>query len=202
MWPWEHAVIGYVAFSLLVHLFLHRSPTGRETGVFVLASVLPDLVDKPLAWQFGVFESGYALGHSVFFAVPLSITAFLVAARYDRPTLGGAFGVGYLLHLPFDVIPHLLRSGWFPIERVLWPVTRAEPSHQGGFVDTFDGYFQRYLAELLSGDPTGYTVAVLGMIAFSIALWAYDGFPGLREPLDYLGERFATEPPNGKRGGT
>ncbi|MFW5919924.1 MAG: metal-dependent hydrolase, partial [Halanaeroarchaeum sp.] len=30
MWPWEHAAVGYLTYSLAVHLLRRRSPTGPE----------------------------------------------------------------------------------------------------------------------------------------------------------------------------
>lgn len=190
MWPWEHAAIGYLAFSLCVNLLLRRSPSGREAVVVVFASVLPDLIDKPLGWQFGVFDSGYGVAHSVFFAVPLSLAVLLVAAAADRPLLGAAFGVGYLLHSPFDVVPVYLQEGSVPIERVLWPAMSAGGGdYEGGLAGTFVEYFRDYADQLLT-DPSGYLLGVVALVAFTGLLWLYDGMPGLREPVVYvLGRR-------------
>lgn len=185
MWPWEHAVVGYIAFSLIVHFFLRRSPTGREAVVVVFASVFPDIIDKPLAWQFGIFESGYALGHSIFFAVSLFIVVFLVTTYYQRVNLGGAFGVGYLLHLPFDVLPKYVQYGSLPIGILLWPLEKTESSSEG-FSEMFVYYFTDYISEILSSESSGYMIAVMGTIAFCILLWTYDGMPGFREPITYV----------------
>lgn len=189
MWPWEHAAIGYVVFSILVHLFQSRPPSGAEAVVVAFASVFPDLIDKPLAWEFGVFPSGYGLAHSIFFALPLIVAVFLLAMRYDRANLGIGFGVGYGLHLPMDVLPAYVQHGRLPLERIVWPVRTWETSYPGGFSGTFVAYFRGYLSDLLSGDPSGYVVAVTGIVVGCLLLWIYDGLPGVREPILYLLER-------------
>ena len=186
MWPWEHAVVGYVAYSLFCHLYYRDSPGGLEAAAVVFASLLPDLIDKPLAWEFGVFESGYALGHSVFVAVPLAIVVGLLARWRGRPRAGIAFGVGYLLHLPADVYYPPLRGGSPAYDIVLWPVvtTGSGGGHgHGGFLERFSGLFEGYRAELLSSDPSYYVLAQLPVAGFALALWLYDGAPIARELL-------------------
>ncbi len=184
MWPWEHAVVGYLAYSLCCHLFYRDSPNGLETVVVVFASVLPDLIDKPLAWEFGVFESGYALGHSIFFAVPLAIAVGTFARLAARPRVGVAFGLGYLLHLPADVLPLYVERGEFPVERILWPVAPVESGgHHHGFWETFTRMVGEYWAGLLAGDLSTYMWAQLGLMAVVFCVWLYDGAPVFRELL-------------------
>ena len=182
MWPWEHAVVGYLAYSLCCHAYYRDSPDGLETVVVVFASVLPDLIDKPLAWEFGVFESGYALGHSIFFAIPLAMTVGVLTRLLDRPRVGIAFGLGYLLHLPADVLPLYVQRGEFPIERILWPVAPTEPGGpHHGFWETFTAMVGDYWDGLLAGELSTYMWFQLGLMAFVFALWLYDGAPVLRE---------------------
>ncbi|WP_418280287.1 metal-dependent hydrolase [Halorubrum sp. DTA98] len=188
MWPWEHAVIGYLTYSLAVHLFRRRSPTGPEAVTVVSASVAPDLIDKPLAWEFGVFPSGFGIAHSVFFAVPMAVAVFVLAAASGRRGVGAAFATGYLLHLPADVVPHYVLDGRLPVHRLLWPVATTEASYPDGFSGTFRTYLSDSIAELLSGPPSAYVFAVGGVMAFCALLWAYDGMPGVREPAIYLRE--------------
>ncbi|MCL7417985.1 MAG: metal-dependent hydrolase, partial [Halalkalicoccus sp.] len=80
---------------------------------------------------------GYAIGHSVFVAVPLSVLVGALAHRLGRPRVGLAFGAGYLLHLPSDVVPDYPRYGRFPVERVLWPLEQAEGEHGQGLINGF-----------------------------------------------------------------
>ncbi|WP_137290262.1 metal-dependent hydrolase [Natronorubrum halophilum] len=184
MWPWEHAIVGYLVYSLFCHTVYRDSPSGLEAFAVVFASVLPDIIDKPLAWEYGFFDTGYAVGHSIFFAVPLTIAVGLIARSTSRPRAGIAFGLGYLLHLPGDVVDGYLRGGVYQPELMLWPVeTVGEiPSH-GGFTDQFLQYFGRYWGELIAGNLSTYLRLQVGLAAFVALLWLYDGAPVLRELL-------------------
>lgn len=184
MWPWEHAIVGYLAYSMVCHLYYRASPGGLEALAVVFASVLPDLIDKPLAWEYGVFETGYALGHSIFFAVPLAIVVGLFARSRGRTRTGIAFGVGYLLHLPADVLDTYLRGGRLDFDIVLWPLTASEGHyHDSGFLDRFVHYFSGYQQELLAGELTTYRWTQLGLATTALLLWLYDGAPVLRDGL-------------------
>ena len=184
MWPWEHAIVAYLAYSLCCHAVYRDSPGGLEAFAAVFASVLPDLVDKPLAWEFGVFEGGYALGHSVFFVVPLAIAVGLVARSAGRPRAGLAFGLGYLLHLPGDVVHAAVREDVWQPELMLWPVVVIRDHGQsGGFVDRFLRFFAEYRQELLAGELSIYVRLQLALAVFAALLWLYDGAPVLRDLL-------------------
>ena len=181
MWPWEHVVVGYVTYSLLCHLAFRDSPGGWEALAVVFASLFPDLIDKPLAWQFGVFEGGYAIAHSAFLAVPLSILVGVIGRRYGAGRAGLAFAIGYLIHLPSDVLPPYVRTGQVATERILWPVERAKGDHGQGLVDGFLEFFVPYAYELITLDPSGYLLFQLGLMGSAFLLWIYDGMPILRE---------------------
>ncbi|WP_306058210.1 metal-dependent hydrolase [Natronococcus wangiae] len=188
MWPWEHAIVGYLAYSLFRHAVYRESPKGLEAFAVVFASVLPDLIDKPLAWEYDVFGSGYALGHSILFAVPLSLAGGLLARRVGRPRAGIAFGVGYLLHLPSDVLDSYARNGVVQFGLMLWPIeTSRASSHGQGFTAYFMQLFEGYRSDLLAGDLSTYLRIQLGLVLFAFVLWLYDGAPVLRECL--LGTR-------------
>lgn len=184
MWPWEHAVVGYLAYSLFCHAVYRESPRGFEALAVVFASVLPDLIDKPLAWEYGVFGSGYALGHSIFFAAPLSIVVGLLARQVGRSRAGIAFGLGYLLHLPSDVLDSYARNGVVQYELMFWPVKTSQSSSQGqGFAAYFIQLFEGYRSDLLAGDLSTYLWIQVGLVLFAFAVWLYDGAPVLRECL-------------------
>ena len=189
MMPWEHAAMGYVAFSLFVHALYRDSPTARETLVVVFASILPDLIDKPLAWEFGVFEGGRALGHSIFFAVPLSLAVLAIAMSRGVPRLGWAFAIGYLLHLPADVFQSWMTGGEFSLHSILWPIGGSDSGHDGftdGFVHNFIGYIEYLITEFAAGNPEPYALMLLGMAVLTVALWVYDGMPVAAETVQYL----------------
>ncbi|MFC4541749.1 metal-dependent hydrolase [Halosolutus amylolyticus] len=193
MWPWEHAIVGYVVYSLFVRVVYRDSPGGLEAFAVVFASVLPDVIDKPLAWEFGVFETGYAIGHSIFFAVPLAIFAGLAARATGRQRAGVAFGLGYLLHLPGDVFYSYIGSGLVRLEILLWPVESVDsPGQQRrtGFAETFLRLFDDYQGSILAGDLSPYLRLQLGLAGIAFLLWLADGAPVLRELL-LGGKRFA-----------
>ncbi len=186
MMPWEHVVVGYLGYSMFVHIVYRQSPTAGETAAVVFASLLPDLIDKPLAWEFGVFESGYALGHSVFFAIPLSIVVGVLFRQLGRPKTGLAFGIGYLLHLPADVIPIYIQSGRWPIDRLLWPVRSTSGNPPDGFRDGLVTHVGNSLELLVNLEQSLYMQGVVALMVFALLLWVYDGMPMVREPLVWL----------------
>ncbi|EMA40905.1 metal-dependent hydrolase [Halobiforma nitratireducens] len=186
MWPWEHAIVGYLTYSLFCHAYYRDSPGGLEAFAVVFASVLPDIIDKPLAWEFGVFETGYALGHSIFFAGPLAIVVGLLARSWGRQRAGIAFGLGYLLHLPADIVDGYVRGGYLEFGIVLWPVRPIEtpPTHSHeGFLAEFVRLFAGYQEQLLAGDLSTYLWLQLGVGVLTALLWLSDGAPVLRECL-------------------
>lgn len=188
MMPWEHAIIGYIGYSIIVRLFHQDPPTSVETALVIFASLLPDLIDKPLAWQFNVFSSGHAVGHSLFFALPLSAVVILLARRNETIRIGVAFAIGYLLHLPADVFPQSLRGGPLPLDRVLWPVRGGGSGYDTGFTgelrENLTAYARWIVEQLASGNPDPYLLVLLGLAGFGMLLWIDDGMPIGREVYD------------------
>lgn len=183
MWPWEHAAVGYLVFSLFCHAYYRESPDAPTTVAVVAASILPDLIDKPLAYEFGVFDTGYALGHSLFFAIPLAVTVGVLARRLNRGRVGLAFGVGYLLHPLGDVVPHYLR-GDERVEILLWPVrTVPGTSRTDSLTDLTLTYFLEYWTAVTGTDPPIYLLVQTGVVACTGLLWLYDGAPILRQGI-------------------
>jgi hypothetical protein len=180
MWPWEHALFAYVFYSLYLRGRYRSRPEDWPVVALVFASMFPDLVDKPLAWQFGVFESGHAVAHSVFVAVPASLVLIAVAKRYRRERVGIAFSIGYLLHLVGDVLPVSISRETLYLAPVLWPVA---PSRiivdRGSFTDGVRTLLSEYVSQLLSLDVTAVVALQLGSVVAGGVLWALDGRPGL-----------------------
>lgn len=199
MWPWEHALFAYLLYSLASHLVLRRPPDGPTALAVVVASQVPDLIDKPLAWQFGIFESGYALGHSVFFVVPLVVFAVVLARHAGRGPVGYGFAVGYLSHLVGDVIPIYVEEGELSPGPVIWPLgERSTTDHSQGLVERFMELFEPYAAdlggELLAMDFTPYTLFQLSIAVFAVCLWIADGMPVLSDCYRALKARLARGP--------
>ncbi|SEW32130.1 metal-dependent hydrolase [Natrinema salifodinae] len=184
MWPWEHAIVAYLAYSLCRHILTRESPGGLDGFAVVVASVLPDLIDKPLAWEYGVFDVGYGIGHSIFFAVPLALVVGTVANAAGRPRTGLAFGFGYLSHLPADVADALFRQGVLQVELMLWPAATVEGRPPGpGVVEAFTMLFDRYWHHLIAGELSTYRWTQVGLAGLALLVWLADGAPVLRECL-------------------
>ncbi len=182
MWPWEHVIVGYVAYSLFRHLVFQQAPTGRETLAVVFASLLPDLIDKPLAWQFGVLSSGTSLAHSVFVAIPLVVLVYGLAQEFDRPAVGSAFGIGYLLHLPADILYVGLYGADIDWSGLLWPlVSSPPPAQQPGFLENVAYYFGNFSALFASEMGMTFLALEVSLVGGALALWLLDGVPGIRD---------------------
>lgn len=199
MWPWEHALFAYLLYSIASRLLFRRPPGGAAALAVAIGAVAPDLIDKPLAWQFGVFSSGYALAHSVFFAVPLSVFVVVLARRAGRGPIGYAMAVGYLSHLVSDVIPIYAEEGELSLVPVLWPLgDRSTTDHSQGFLNRFMELFWPYVTdlqgELLTFDPSPYTLFQLSIVAFAAVLWIADGMPVLSDGYAGLKARLSRNP--------
>ncbi|MDS0284562.1 metal-dependent hydrolase [Haloarcula onubensis] len=185
MMPWTHAIVAYIAYSVSSHALARAAPTTRETALVAFGALLPDLVDKPLAWQFGLLQGGRTLAHSIFVAVPVSVAVVAVSARRGRPRLGLAFAAGYLLHLPGDILPAFLASGELAVGTLLWPVTDGGGSQGesflGEFMTNFVPYVRGIARAVLSGDLSAPLLAFFAFWVLAVALWVYDGMPVVRD---------------------
>jgi len=183
MWPWEAAAFGYLCYSFYCHVRHRTTPGGWAVLVVAVGSVVPDLVDKPLDWQFGVFRSGYALGHSLLVGVPVAYLCYRLARRRGVGWLGTAFGVGVLSHDLGDALEHAVEDGsaWFGLEHALWPIYRIPDSSAGGFSGRTLHLLSGYLHDVLTLHPTPYLALVSVVVVVTGSVWLYDGHPGLRE---------------------
>jgi hypothetical protein len=175
MWPWEHAAVGYLLYSLALRALARRPPTGTGLVAILLGTQLPDLVDKPLSWGLGWFPSGFAVAHSVFLAVPLGLAALGLSARTRRWRVAAAFVVGYWSHLVADVLSPLRAGGPPLLSRVLWPIADVTPYETDYGLGRGLVYLQEFLATI---DPVSLLVSGL-LVGVTLAVWALDGAPGL-----------------------
>lgn len=190
MWPWSHAAVGYLCYSLGTRL-AGRRPTAGATAAVLFGALFPDLVDKPLSWVFGLVPQGYAVVHSVLVAVPLGIGAIVLARQRGRRSLGIAFIVGYWSHLLGDVGFGLLRSSPHAFGRVLWPIVTLPPydrpvlARLGEYVSVFTGF--------QSTDDAVIVILGASVVFVTIGVWIFDGRPGLA-PIRRSLERSYDEP--------
>lgn len=178
MWPWEHLAVGYLAYSTASRLLWGEAPSTRGALVVAAAAVVPDLVDKPLAWRFGVLPAGKSLAHSLFAFLPLAGLAGLLGAVRGSQRLSVAFVVGHASHLVGDVLYPLAVRGDLRAGFLFWPVVPV----QGG-TDAALPHVRALLAAFLSflGTPRGavYLAAEVGLLAAAVAVWVADGTPVL-----------------------
>jgi len=130
MWPWEHAVVGYVACTILVVVVRRRPLTTREAVVVVFGTQIPDLVDKPLAWSLSVLPSGRSFGHSLLTWVVVATVVAALANRFDRRELSWLLLVGYLVGILTDVSPTALAGDLGRATFLVWPLL-PPPAHDG-----------------------------------------------------------------------
>jgi hypothetical protein len=183
MWPWGHAAIGYLLYSFSSRL-VGRRPNGYPVIVLLFATQLPDLVDKPLSWVFGVFPQGYSIAHSVFIAVPVGLAVLALAAWRQRTECGVAFIIGYWSHLVGDVLFGLIESNPLAFERVLWPVVTLPPyENHPGALTRIQEYASIFIDLLLTEEATLVLIAALlfyfGPFFFAFLVWIVDGAPGV-----------------------
>lgn len=179
MWPWEHLAVGYLVVALALRFGWHRSPDALTAVAVAVGTQFADLVDKPLAWQFDVLQSGTSVAHSVFVAVPLSILVVAVAWRLDRTVVGAAFAVGYLLHLPADAMYGVVYGNGIEFESLLWPLVSGGNSDYGSFLQNFTYYLSKYGTVLDSPRGLGILAFEVTLLGSAFVLWVADGLPGI-----------------------
>lgn len=179
MWPWEHLAVGYVLYSAYTRFRHGRPPSAAAAVVAVVASQVPDLVDKPLAWGLSVLPGGRTLAHSLLFAVPALVVVWLLARRYGRPRLAGAASVPYLLHLVTDALyPALMPGGSASFGFLLWPVFRGSGSAGTGFLSRLTELLANFGAYATAPAGLAYLAFDAALAALLVFVWVRDGLPG------------------------
>lgn len=181
MWPWGHLAIAYLLYSLSSRLRLHRPPSGVGALAVAIGSQFPDLVDKPLAWSFGVLPSGRSLAHSLILAVPMVGLVWLLERRRDGSDAAIAFSIGYLSHLVTDAAVHVYYAEYAFLSYLAWPLLPPPPyGEEAGFIG--------HLAGL---EPTPWVLAQVAMALVVFGVWWSDGRPGVTTVRAFLGGRAA-----------
>lgn len=179
MWPWEHLAIGYLAYSALSRYRHGESPTTTATVAVAFGTQFPDLVDKPLAWGLDLVASGVSVAHSIFTALTLSVVAIALCRRTERPRLGVAFAVGYLSHLPADVVYGAVFGQQLRVGPYLWPLVESAPSAGRGLLDNVAYYLVRFVIFLTTERGLAFLSLEVLLLSFTAWIWVRDGCPGL-----------------------
>jgi LexA-binding, inner membrane-associated putative hydrolase len=124
MYPIAHVVVACGAAYVAEQALRQRQARARHTETAVggfdyrlvaLGALLPDIIDKPLAWflLFDRVEDDHLLAHTLIFGIVLAVAGLILASRGDWRLASIAFGV--LLHRLCDPI-------WPELSTVLWPL--------------------------------------------------------------------------------
>lgn len=168
MWPWGHAALGYLAYTVLRRRVGER-PAGLAVVALAVGTQFPDLVDKPLGWTVGLLPGGRSLAHSLLTLAVLAGAVLALARRVRHRAVGRAFLVGVALHLAGDSLYPALRGEFGDLTFLLWPVLpMPEPE-----------LAQSFSAHVAVVEPGPTFVFELLLVAAALAAWHDDGHPGL-----------------------
>jgi len=169
MWPWGHAAVGYLLYSLWCRRRDGRAPTAAAALSLAVGTQFPDLVDKPLGWTLGVLPSGRAGAHSLLVAAPvLALLWWRLDGDLWRRARAG-FALGYLTHLATDGLYPLVEGEFADLAFLLWPALALPAGDESAGI----------VAHLLAADVTPYLLAELLLFVGASTLWVVDGLPGL-----------------------
>ncbi|MFC6722984.1 metal-dependent hydrolase [Halobium palmae] len=180
MYPWGHLAVGYLLYSVAVHVRHRRPPTGPAALVGIGATQFPDLVDKPLNWGFNVFD-GRAIGHSLVVLVPLCGLLWYWSRSRECEPLALAFAVGVLSHPLADARAALLAGdlegasylGWPLLQPPTYPAETAADHVERGVQAT-----QSLAASPVTELPGSFGIQLV-LFGGCLLVWASDGFPGV-----------------------
>jgi membrane-bound metal-dependent hydrolase YbcI (DUF457 family) len=125
VYPSEHFLIVVVPLVAYVYIRDRRLPSRQLFGVAFFASQFPDLIDKPLAHEFGLIPSGRVFMHSFPTVLPLWLLVGVYAWRTDRPRAGAVFILGHCSHLLADNYTALLEQPPRVPSDLFWPLVPA-----------------------------------------------------------------------------
>lgn len=130
MWPPGHLAAAYLSHQSYSQWVRGHIPESGAVIAALAGALLPDLVDKPLAWYAGVLPTGRSLGHSLVFAVPLVLAVALVCRRRGRLAVAAGLAVGIGSHMLMDLLPMLWNPGG-SANMLLYPILPLEPYPEG-----------------------------------------------------------------------
>lgn len=189
MWPWGHLAVGYVAYATYTRYRYDEHPAGGPVVVLTVATQLPDLIDKPLAYSVGVLPGGRSLAHSLLIAVPLCILALELAHRETGwwAQSGVAIAIGYATHLLGDSIQGLLALNAAELTFLAWPLLTPPDYDTNGF----DEHVAQFLESTESLGAGGLSPFAIEWILFGlmVGLWLSHRAPPLGEALTAVRQR-------------
>ncbi|MEF8855778.1 MAG: metal-dependent hydrolase, partial [Haloarculaceae archaeon] len=168
MLPWGHAAVGYLLLSG-VRRGRGRSMTAAAAVTVLLATQIPDAIDKPLAWTVPLLPNGRSLAHSLPTGV-LGFLAVILAVALRRRHLVGVLAVGYLAHPLADALHPVLELKTADLAFLAWPVL-PPVEYEGP---------KNFAGHLLGIDPIApFFLFQLVLVVIALVTWHRDGRPGL-----------------------
>ncbi|MXR52985.1 hypothetical protein GRX03_15405 [Halovenus sp. WSH3] len=161
--PIKHVILALLPVVCYTVLRERTLPSGPIMLIAVAGGLAADVIDKPLAWQFGVVPSGRMVAHSLVLSVPVLVAVVVLAARLDQLFAGLVFAWGHLSHIATDfrsVLFHGTDSYWFP--NLFWPLLPANPDRTVGYGDNLPMFDAVFLLEV------ALLVVIFGYIAVDI----------------------------------
>jgi hypothetical protein len=135
MRPLGHFALAALPLTAYVVTRHHRLPSGHAILILLFATQLPDIIDKPLAWSFGIIPSGRMLAHSLVISGPVLLIIFGFGYYHERIGIATIFALGYLSHLVGDFYPILsLGTEYYFFPNLFWPLLAANPDMNPSFV--------------------------------------------------------------------
>ncbi|WP_313696272.1 metal-dependent hydrolase [Halorarum halobium] len=184
MWPWEHLAVGYLLYSGYTRLRGQGAPATLPVIALVLATQMPDIIDKPLAWMWGVLPAGRSLGHSLLFATPATVFVGITGLLARVPRITPAFALGYFSHLAGDVAYPLVVAEDLRIGFLFWPLVPAGDAEAPEALPHLQELVMDFLAFLLTPRGTLYLLFEGTLVLVTVLVWIWDGFPGVRPVID------------------
>ena len=183
MWPWGHLGVAYLLYSLYARGRFGRPPRPEPALAVLVGSQFADLIDKPLAWWFGILPGGRTLAHSLFFAAFLLGVVYALGFALDRVETATAFAIAHLSHLAADLPPRLALGYPRGTEFLLWPLLEQPTFEWNQRLFEPPTVVETVVTPLT--DPQLFLAFEFVLFGLALALWYVDGCPG----LEYLRRR-------------
>lgn len=177
MWPWAHAALGYLCYTLYLRGRFDARPAGLPVVALGLGTQLPDLIDKPLAWYVDVLPYGRSFAHSVLTGGLVLLAVAVLLERRGELASAVAFAIGYLSHLLGDAYASVVTADWADLAFLVWPLLP---------IPNVESELEGVLAHLRNIEGSPFFLFGLALTALALGLWYRHGFPGLRELLGVL----------------
>ena len=182
MWPWAHAAVGYLCYTLYLRARRRETPTGEAAILLGVGTQLPDLIDKPFAWYVDVLPYGRSFAHSLVTGVPFVLVPVVVALdRRGRRDLAVAVTIGYLSHIAGDGYLAVLRGQWADLGYLVWPIVAPPATETEGLL--------AHLSDI-TAEPR--FLFGFGLAAIGLAVWVRHGTPGVGTLRAWLDRRART----------